>query len=86
MIPPPCVTGAALFKETSHQNAVIVLWQAVDMFGVPVAILSDSGSCFVGSGNCKKKKTGTWVPTLFENELLNLKVGFSQFKTISPTD
>ena len=71
---PVCVTGAALFKEASHQNAVIALWQAVDMFGVPVAILSDSCSCFAGSGNCKKK-TGTWMPTLFENESLNLKIG-----------
>ena len=43
------------------------------MFGVPATILPDNDSCFVGRGN-RKKKTGTWTPTLFENELLNLKI------------
>ena len=59
------VTGTALLKEASHQNAVIALWQVIDMFDVPVAIRSGNGLCFVGRGNCKKK-TGTWTPTLFE--------------------
>ena len=60
-----CVTSTALLKEAPHQNAVIVLWQIIDMFDVPVAILSDNGLCFVGRGNCKKN-TDTWTPTLFE--------------------
>ena len=58
-----CVTDAALLKEAPHQNAVIALWQAIGMLEVPVAILPDNGSCFVGMGNCKKK-TVTWTPTL----------------------
>ena len=62
-------------SKKPHQNAVIALRQAIGMFGVPATILSDNGSCFVGRGNRKKKKTGTWTPTLFENELLNLKIG-----------
>ena len=53
---------------------MIALRQDVSMFGVPATILSDNGSCFVGRGN-RKKKTGTWTLTLFENELLNLKIG-----------
>ena len=69
-----CVTGTALLKEAPHQNAVIALWHAIGMFDVPVAIRSGNGLCFAGRGNCKKK-TGTWTPTLFENELLNLKAG-----------
>ena len=43
------------------------------MFGVPATVISGNDSHFVGSGN-RKKKTGTWTPTLFENELLNLKI------------
>ena len=44
---------------------MIALHQAVSMFGVPVTTLSDNDSCFVGRGN-RKKRTGTWTPTLFE--------------------
>ncbi len=34
-------------------------------------MLSDNGSCFVGqNGRKKAKEKGTWVPTLFEEELL----------------
>ena len=68
-----CVTGAALFQEATSENAVMVLRQAVDRFGVPATILSDNGSCFVGRGG-RKKPTGTWTPTLFENELLALNI------------
>ena len=40
---------------------------------MPATILSDNGSCLVGrSGH--KKPTGTWTPTLFENELLNRSI------------
>ena len=58
-----CVTGAALFKEATSENAVAVLRQAVGRFGVPATVLSDNGSCFVGRGG-HKKQTGTWTPTL----------------------
>ena len=58
-----CVTGAALFKEATSENAVAVLRQAVGRFGVPATILSDNGSCFVGRGG-RKRQTGTWTPTL----------------------
>ena len=68
-----CVTGAALFGEATSENAVMVLRQAVDGFGVPATILSDNGSCLVGRGG-RKKPTGTWTPTLFENELLALNI------------
>ena len=33
-----CVTGAALFGEATSENAVMVLRQAVDRFGVPATI------------------------------------------------
>ena len=80
-------TGSVLFKEDASENAVTALHQAVSMFGVPATILSDNGSCFVGRGN-RKKKTGTWTPTLFENELLNLKIGLinSRPYTRRPTE
>ena len=78
-----CVTGSALFKEATSENAVIALHQAVSMFGVPATILSDNSSCFVGRGN-RKKKTGTWTPTLFENELLNLKIGLINSRPYHP--
>ena len=78
-----CVTGAVLLKKVhTSKNAVTAPHQAASMFGVPATILPDNGSCFVGRGNCKKKKkkTGTWTPTLFENELLNLKIGLINSK------
>ena len=78
-----CVTGSALFKEATSENAVIALRQAIGMFGVPATILSDSGSCFVGRGNCKKR-TGIWTPTLFENKLLNLKIGLINSRPYHP--
>ena len=70
-----CVTGAALFKESTSKNAVAALRQAVGRFGVPATILSDNGSCFVGARG-RKKSSGTWTPTLFEDELLapNIKL------------
>ena len=68
-----CVTGTALFKEATSENAVTVLRQAVGRFGVPATVLSDNGSCFVGRGG-RKKQAGAWTPTLFENELLNLNI------------
>ena len=68
-----CVTCARLFKEAMSENAVMALRQAIKEFGTPATILSDNGSCFIGRGG-RKKQTGTWTPTLFENELLNLGV------------
>ena len=64
-----CVTGAALFEHATSENAVITLRLAIDRFGSPASVLSDNGSCFVGQ-NGRKKKGGTWKPTLFEEELL----------------
>ena len=43
-----CVTGAGLFGQTTSENAVTVLRQAICGFGVPATILPDNGSCFVG--------------------------------------
>ena len=68
-----CVTCARLFKEATSENAVMALRQAIEEFGTPATILSDNGSCFVGRGG-RKKQAGTWTPTLFENELLNLGI------------
>ncbi len=68
-----CVTCARLFKEATSENAVMALRQAIKEFGTPATILSDNGSCFVGRGG-RKKQTGTWTPTVFENELLNLGI------------
>ncbi len=49
-----CVTGDALFREATSENAVIALRQAIAKFGVPATIMSDNGSCFVGRGGRKK--------------------------------
>ncbi len=78
-----CITGAALFREATSENAVTVLRQAVSRFGTPATILSDNGSCFVGRGG-RKKQTGTWIPTFFENELLNLNVGLINSRPYHP--
>ena len=80
-----CVTGAALFQEATSENAVMVLRQAVDRFGVPATILSDNGSCFVGRGG-RKRPAGSWTPTLFEDELLALNIVLDQLTAIPPTD
>ena len=48
------VTGAALFKEPTCENAVTSLRQAIGRFGVPATILSDNGSCFVDAGGTQK--------------------------------
>ena len=68
-----CVTGYGVFREATSLNAVEVLRQAIEVFGRPASILSDNGSCFVGvrGGNTPK---GTWTPTVFENELLDLGI------------
>ncbi len=71
---PRCVTGAALFREATSENAVAALRRAVSRLGAPATILSDNGSCFVGRGR-RKEQTGFWTPTLFENELLDLEIG-----------
>ncbi|MYB47506.1 MAG: transposase family protein [Cenarchaeum sp. SB0662_bin_33] len=78
-----CVTGAALFNEATSFNAVAVLRQAVDRFGVPATILSDNGSCFVGRGG-RKKQTSSWTPTLFERELLGLNIGLINSRPYHP--
>ena len=77
------VTGAALFKEATSKNAVAVLRQAAGRFGVPATILSDNGPCFVGRGG-RKKQTGTWTPTLFADELLNLNIGLINSRPYHP--
>ena len=80
-----CVTGARLFKEATSENAVVALRQAIREFGTPATILSDNGSCFVGRGG-RKKLTGTWTPTLFENELLNLGIELINSRPYHPSD
>ncbi len=65
-----CITGAALFENATAENAVMLLRLAIKRFGAPASILSDNGACFVGQNGRKKKKLGTWMPTLFEEELL----------------
>ena len=78
-----CVTGAALFREATSENAVAALQRAVSRFGAPATILSDNGSCFVGRGG-RKKQTGSWTPTLFENELLDLEIGLINSRPYHP--
>ena len=78
-----CVTGAALFKEATSENAVAVLQQTMGRFDMPATILSDNGSCFVGAGGRKKPK-GAWKPTLFENELLSLNIGLINSRPYRP--
>ncbi|MXZ92917.1 MAG: transposase family protein [Cenarchaeum sp. SB0678_bin_8] len=43
-----------MFRETTLENAVIALRQAIAKFGVLITILSDNGSCFIGRGGRKK--------------------------------
>ena len=45
--------------------------------------MSDNGSCFVGRGG-RKKTRGTWTPTLFENELLDLDIGLINSRPYHP--
>ena len=78
-----CITGAALFEEATSENAVVALRHATSRFGMPATILSDNGSCFIGRGG-RKKPTGTWTPTLFENELLNLGIGLINSRPYHP--
>ena len=77
------VTGAALFKEATSENAVTVLRQAIGRFGMPATILSDNGFCFVGAGGRQKPK-GIWTPTMFENELLSLDIGLINSRPYHP--
>ena len=82
MTPP----GASLephSEETAPENAVVALRHATARFGMPATILSDNGSCFVGRGS-RKKPAGTWTPTLFENELLNLGIGLINSRPYHP--
>ena len=78
-----CVTGAVLFMESTSENAVMALRQAVARFGVPATILSDNGSCFVGKGG-RKRQIGPWTPTLFEKELLSLDIGLINSRPYHP--
>ena len=61
-------------QERYLENVVVVLWQAIGGFGMPVTLPSDNGSCFVGAGG-HKKSSGTWTPIVFENELRTLDMG-----------
>ena len=78
-----CVTGAELFGEATSENAVTALRRAVGRFGAPATILSDNGSCFVGSGRYKKL-SGSWTLTLFEVELLDLGIGLINSRPYHP--
>ena len=78
-----CVTWAELFREATSENAVTALRRAAGRFGVPATILSDNGSCFVGSGR-RKKPSGSWTPTLFEAELLSLDIGLINSRPYHP--
>ena len=66
-----CVTGDALFREATSENAVIALRQAIAKFGVPATILSDNGSCFVGRGG-RKKHAGPWAQPYSRKNYLDL--------------
>ncbi len=65
-----CITSAALFENTTSENALSLLRLSIKRFGKPATILSDNGSCFVGRNGRKKGPMGTWQPTAFEEELL----------------
>lgn len=78
-----CVTEAALFSNATSENAVKILRLAIDRFGVPVTILSDDGSCFIGAG-CRKKSGGFWTPTSFESKLLALNMGLINSRPYRP--
>ena len=88
-----CVTGVGLFTEATSENVVKVLRDAVRQFGVPATILSDNGSCFVGAagryvkgkdGRRMKAPSGSWQPTTFEAELLDLSIGLINSRPYHP--
>ena len=78
-----CVTGVELFREATSENAVTVLPRAVGRFSAPTSILSDNGSCSVGSGR-RKKPSGSWTPTPFEADLLSLDIGLINSRLYHP--
>ena len=78
-----CITGAELFREATSENAVTTLRRAAGRFGMQATILSDNGSCFVGSGRLKKP-SGSWTPALFEAELLSLDIGLINSRPYHP--
>ena len=83
-----CVTGAGMFKEATSENAVSVLRKAVRQFGRPATVLSDNGSCFVGrrgrSRGGGRAPAGSWKPTAFEKELLDLGVDLINSRPYHP--
>lgn len=88
-----CVTGVGLFTEATSENVVNALRDAVKRFGLPATILSDNGSCFVGAagrytkrkdGKRTKAPSGSWQPTTFEAELLDLGTGLTNSRPYHP--
>jgi len=73
-----CVVASRVFTQATSENAVLALRDAVRRFSVPATILSDNGKCFVGTRSDPKKRRvvpkGTWKPTAFEAELLDLGI------------
>ena len=76
------VTGAALFREATSENAVTVLRQAICGFGVPATIPSDNGSCFVGRDG-HKRQTSTWTHPVRERAL-SLNIGLINSRPYHP--
>ncbi len=79
-----CVTGAALFEHATSENATMLLRLAISRFGRPASMLSDNGSCFVGRNGRKKGPTGTWQPTVFEEELLGRGIALINSRPYHP--
>ena len=72
-----CVVASRVFTQATSENAVLALRDAVGRFGVPATILSDNGKCFVGARSDPKRRKaprGSWKPTAFEAELLDLGI------------
>ena len=63
---------AGLFKEVTSENAVVALRQAIKEFGTcNHTVRQRIVLCRQGRS---QEPTGTWTPTLFENDLLNLGI------------
>ena len=77
------VTGSALLKEATFENAVTALRQAVACLVCLQPSCLTTTHVLLAGATVKRQAHGH---RHFENEILNLKIGSNQFKTLSSAD
>ena len=65
-----CVIGYGVFEHATSENSVLALRRAFRYFDKPAQMLSDNGSQFTSRKRTSKTPKNGWMPTLFEDELL----------------